>query len=354
MNKPNEPERTLQTYTQMMKRDWDERARQNPQWFIKNLGSERTEAEFDETGKHDVRVMILDQLEHLIGRRTPQSLRLLEIGCGIGRMTKYLAEAFGEVHATDVSSEMIRQARQRLANVANVHLHETNGLDLAALPSDYFDLVFSFIVFQHIPSPAIIRANLDEAYRVLKSGGLMHFQTNSLTTADYEALAKDTWIGAAFPEAELRRFALAADAQLISIIGAGTYYCWTTLRKRTHPSRLAPLAPPQLICYGRADDLSIKVIPIAGPQAHLTLILAGLATDEVDANNLSVELDGRTLLPQYVGPPGAGSDFGLPLDQLIQINQHIPPGTSQGTAQVRVRHHHSVLSEPLIVEFHLP
>jgi ubiquinone/menaquinone biosynthesis C-methylase UbiE len=353
MNSPDEQARTLQDYARLMKSDWDERARQDPKWFIKNLTAERTEAEFDETGEHDVQTL-LGQLKHLVGERPLSSWRMLEIGCGIGRMTKFLAEVFGEVHATDVSGEMIRQARQRLAGRANVHLHETNGLDLAALPSDYFDLVYSFIVYQHIPSAAIIRANLDEAYRVLKPGGLLHFQTNSLTTADYEALAKDTWIGAAFPETELRRFARESGGQLISILGAETYYCWTTLRKRAQPTTLAPLTPLQIVCYGRADELSVKAIPITGPQAHLTLILYGLAPDEADANNLSVELAGRTLLPQYVGPPGPGSDFGLPLDQLVQLNQHIPPDTPPGLTQVRVRHHHSGLSEPLIIEFHLP
>ena len=33
---------------------------------------------------------------------------------GIGRITRYLAAIFGEVQATDVSGEMIRQAKERL------------------------------------------------------------------------------------------------------------------------------------------------------------------------------------------------------------------------------------------------
>ena len=182
----------------------------------------------------------------------------------------------------------------------------------------------------------------------------MHVQTNSLTSADYAALAKDTWTGAAFPETELRRFANEVGAQLISIIGGGTYYCWTTLRKRAGNSARAPLAPPQIVCYGRADDLAVKTIPITGPQAYLALILSGLAVDEVDANNLVVEINGRALLPQYVGPPGIGSEFGFPLDQLIQINQQIPSDIAPGPASVCMRHQSDVVSEPLIVEFYLP
>ena len=32
---------------------------------------------------------------------------LLEIGCGVGRMTRWFAESFGEVHGIDVAPEMI-------------------------------------------------------------------------------------------------------------------------------------------------------------------------------------------------------------------------------------------------------
>ncbi len=105
-------------------------------------------------------------------------------------MTRELANIFGEVHATDVSAEMIKQARTRLQDWTNVHLYETNGLDLAELPSGHFDLVFSAYVFQHVPSAEVIRANLTEAYRVLKPGGVLKFQTNSLTAFDFEGITK--------------------------------------------------------------------------------------------------------------------------------------------------------------------
>ena len=44
----------------------------------------------------------------------------LEIGCGLGRMTRHLAGIFGEVYATDVSAEMIRGACARLGHLGNV------------------------------------------------------------------------------------------------------------------------------------------------------------------------------------------------------------------------------------------
>src|SRR5919198_2975144 len=101
----------MQDFDHEMRRDWDDRARRNAKWFINTLKLEQSEAEFDETGRRDVAAAVLDKLDQLAPNREPKSLRFLEIGCGIGRMTKFLAQAFGEVHATDVSPEMIEMAR---------------------------------------------------------------------------------------------------------------------------------------------------------------------------------------------------------------------------------------------------
>ena len=53
-------------------------------------------------------------------------MRVLEIGCGAGRMTRALAGIFG----VNVSGEMIARGRQLLAGVPNVHLHRNSGVDL--------------------------------------------------------------------------------------------------------------------------------------------------------------------------------------------------------------------------------
>ena len=75
------------------------------------------------------------------------------------------AGIFGEVHGVDVSGEMIARGRQLLAGVPNVHLHRNSGVDLLVLGDLRFDFAFSFIVFQHIPSQAIIgNSNHRELY----------------------------------------------------------------------------------------------------------------------------------------------------------------------------------------------
>lgn len=355
----------LQDLVHEMKRDWDERARQNAKWFIdkarwpQSVRMEPTDAQFNETGKLEVSRLILCDLALLTSNRDPKDMRVLEIGCGIGRMTRELAMFFGEVYATDVSGEMIKQAQARLKGLANVHLRETNGLDFADLPSNHFDLVFSAYVFQHVPSAEVIRANIVDAYRVLKPGGVMKFQTNGITAFDFEGVTKDTWVGASFPEAEIRRFATEVNAQLISIFGSGMQYCWTTLRKRASATRSVPqfaIAQPVIEAYGRASDPRLKEIPMTGEHAAVSLIVSGLIPEEVDANSLIVEINDQPVLPYYVGPvipkqaAILSAEQSASLDRLTQIEATIPTGVASGQGHVRVRLGSDEVSAPVTIE----
>jgi len=357
MNTTNEIRQELQDFAWMMKHDWDDRARQDAKWFINTLRFQQSEDEFDQTGEFEVNRLVTADLPVLTGSRDPNDLRMLEIGCGCGRMVKHLAKVFGEVVGVDVSGEMIRQACERLSGINNVAFYETSGVDFADLPDEHFDLILSAYVFQHVPSAAVILSNLEEAWRVLKPGGVFRFQTNSITAFDFEEIEKDTWTGASFPESDLRDFAARQDAQLISITGAGTQYCWTTLRKRmrtphlNNARRQYTVAEPKVIDFGRADDFKLKQIPTGGQYAHLGLIIQGLLADEIDANSLIVEINGERLLPQYVGPVGLNvGDYGL--ENLIQVNQQLPTGLQTGKMEVRVITLGGEATPPVFAEFY--
>ncbi|MEP7341932.1 MAG: methyltransferase domain-containing protein [Acidobacteriota bacterium] len=344
----------LQEFAFLMKHDWDDRARQDAKWFINTLRFQQTDEEFDQTGAFEVERLVRADLPLLTRGRDPKSLRVLEIGCGAGRMTRHLANLFGEVVGVDVSGEMIRQARQRLRDAVNVQLHETSGVDFAALPDGHFDLILSAYVFQHVPSAAVIRSNLEDAWRVLKPNGVFRFQANAITAYDFDEIEKDTWTGASFPESNSRDFAAEQDAQLISITGADTQYCWTTLRKRTRDKDTKAqytTGPLAIADFGRADDFSIKQIPTHGDRAYLGLLVAGLSLDEIDASSLIVEFAGERALPQYVGPSGQNSGGG---QALAQVNQKLPAGLPGGEIEVRVVTLTGEASQPVTVELQEP
>lgn len=320
-----------------MKRDWNDRARENAKWYINTVRRDQSDEEFDATGLPEVINFVLSD-PVLTQRGDFKTQRLLEIGCGIGRMTKHLAGHFAEVHGTDVSAEMIARARERLGNLENVSFHETSGVDFAALPSNYFDMIFSVYVFQHVPTVDVIHANIRDALRVLKPGGLFKFQTCSITAEEYARMEKDTWTGASFTEEDIRRAARENGAKLVSFLGLGTQYCWTILQK-PEQDMLVVGAKPEVIIFGRSDDPAEKSVPTRGDYAFLTVVIAGPDPNSLDANNVFVEFDGRDFLPCYVGWVGENFASALnrdDLDRLTQVNIGIPKSFSIGETAVRI------------------
>src|SRR5262249_14676664 len=156
-----------------------------------------------------------NDLQNICGAIAPEQMRVLEIGCGIGRITRALAKFFGEVHAVDVSPEMIRLAREKLGDLKNVHLYVNNGTDLSVLPDVPFHFAFSFIVFQHIPDKAVVENYIREVHRMLIPGGLFKFQVDGGAAEDRPAgQTPDTWHGAIFTEQEMREIAVRCGFEL--------------------------------------------------------------------------------------------------------------------------------------------
>lgn len=76
---------------------------------------------------------------------------MCDFGCGVGRLSLPFAEEFNSVVATDVSRAMLEEGRKlaKERRVMNILWTLTDD-NLTRLPCS-FDLVHSYIVFQHIP-----------------------------------------------------------------------------------------------------------------------------------------------------------------------------------------------------------
>lgn len=115
---------------------------------------------------------IVDLLAHL-GVLGPGK-RLLDLGCGIGRLELALAGRVGAITGIDISPGMIREARARCAHLANVRLRLTSGRDLSPFPDRRFDAVIAVDSLPYLyqaGGPDLARALLAEAARVLRPGG---------------------------------------------------------------------------------------------------------------------------------------------------------------------------------------
>src|SRR5262245_11321878 len=58
MNDQAGNEQTLDNFAQVMKRDWNQRARDNARWFINTVKLDQSEDEFDATGANEIGALI--------------------------------------------------------------------------------------------------------------------------------------------------------------------------------------------------------------------------------------------------------------------------------------------------------
>lgn len=209
-----------------MRRDWNRRAQDNALHFVNNSRENWDEEGFFATGEENLRDQVANDMDRICQGRDPAGMRVLEIGCGVGRMTRALAGVFGEVHGVDVSEEMVRRARQFLRDVPNAHVHWNSGIDLRVLGSRKFDFAYSFIVFQHVPSLAVIDGYVGEVSRLLRRGSLFKFQVQGYEGLGASRLGRDTWLGASVSETEAAAMAARHGFVLQESAGAGTQYYW--------------------------------------------------------------------------------------------------------------------------------
>lgn len=213
-----------------MRRDWDERARENARFYVNTERTDWTDAEFFASGERTVAEEVLTDMINICQGREPSAMRIIEIGCGAGRITRALAKRFGEVYAVDVSGEMVAQARQACAGLPNARFFQNNGMDLSILPDIGYDFAFSTIVFQHIPSREIIVNYVREVGRLLKPGALFKFQVQGDSSISTEP--DDTWLGVPFSDEQACAMAEACGFEPRYRHGAGEQYFWLWFFKR--------------------------------------------------------------------------------------------------------------------------
>jgi len=223
-----------------MRQDWDRRAIEDAEHYIYTRDSGSDVAGFLESGRANYDQLVRPYLPVLLDGRAARNSRALEIGCGAGRMTRWFAEDFAAVDALDISEEMLERARTMVAEHPNVRLCLGSGVDLAGLPEESYDLAFSYIVFQHVPSRAVVERYARDAARVLKDGGCFKFQVNGDQSPEYVARRKDTWQGETFSLAQAREMLEGAGFTLLAAEGAGTQYFVLTARKGAREAERGP------------------------------------------------------------------------------------------------------------------
>jgi len=224
-----------------MRRDWDRRARENARHYVVTGQHQWSDEEFFQSGQITLEEEILNDLTNICQGKDPKEMKVLEIGCGAGRVTRAFAGFFGEVYAVDISREMVRQAREAVGGFPNAHVFRNNGKDLSALNGGWrsrggmgaklqVDFAFSFMVFQHIASRQIIENYVREVHQVLRPGGLFKFQVQGAPCVDGDP--NHSWVGASFTETQARDMAERCGFEMRYQYGPGDQYYWLWYFKR--------------------------------------------------------------------------------------------------------------------------
>jgi len=228
-------ELSLQEQLEKMRQDWDARARENARYFVATARNDWSDEEFFRSGEKAVSEDILTDMTNICQGKDPQAMRVLEIGCGAGRLTRALSNVFGEVHAVDVSGEMVELARKAVADCPGVHVYQNNGCDLSVIPAQEFDFAYSAIVFQHIPSREVIENYVREVHRLLRPGALFKFQVQG--DSRVEATPDDTWLGVSYSDQAATEMAHRCGFEPRYRYGVGEQYFWLWYFKRSEQGR---------------------------------------------------------------------------------------------------------------------
>lgn len=232
-------------------RFWDERARENALYFVDNqLDYRNSDAEAFWAGGDEELGRILGGVGLEIGSHET----VLDIGCGVGRMTRALAVRAARVLAMDVSGEMLARAREQNSHLTSVDWIHGDGRSLRPVGDAAVDGCFSWVVFQHIPDEETIFDYVREMARVLKPGGWAVFQASTNPAVHHarpglsqrlrgavgigpRGQADPAWVGSSVEVEALRRVLEESGLDLETMLVPNTQFTTVRARRRPGPAR---------------------------------------------------------------------------------------------------------------------
>jgi SAM-dependent methyltransferase len=105
--------------------------------------------------------------------------RVLELGCGVGRIGRELAPDCREWVGTDISENMIEHARRRLEGHGRSSFHQLSRSCLDMIGDAEIDKAYSIAVFCHMDKEDLY-LYLRDLHRVLRPGGMIFVETWNL------------------------------------------------------------------------------------------------------------------------------------------------------------------------------
>jgi len=156
--------------------NWNVLAELDPFWAIlsnpaKKFGKWDPQQFFDTGDREAQRVLAMCTKNGIV----PAYGKLLDFGCGVGRMTRAFSRFFSSCIGIDASDKMVELARKFNADRPDCEFFACSAPPLP-FPDETFDFVFSLLVLQHLPRKNLILRYIAEFIRVAKDNGVVVFQ----------------------------------------------------------------------------------------------------------------------------------------------------------------------------------
>lgn len=131
--------------------------------------------------------------------------RMLEIGCGVGSFLRLMRDTGWEIVGLEPDSNYARSGEERY----NVTIHPQT-YEETELPEEFFDMVASFHVIEHVTSP---RNFLEKVSRELKVNGVLYLETPCIERPSGGNLERFFW------KAHLYTFSKRTLSGLLNLMG---------------------------------------------------------------------------------------------------------------------------------------
>jgi ubiquinone/menaquinone biosynthesis C-methylase UbiE len=228
-----------------MKEMWNKRAHEDAFYYVESAFWDGDINKFFALGEERATLLLKPVFD--LTQIDPSNTRLLEIGCGVGRFSRAFARKFKTVTAIDVSEQMIAKASELSpqSEYPGLTFQATDGTSMSCIASETIDFVFSYEVFQHMPSPEIILSNLKEVRRVLTPTGhaCIHIMNDyGIAKKNLKKIVKQTvpnfiwkalgispftfdktWTGTSLSSSQIQEFCKAAGLELITCLDDPTH-----------------------------------------------------------------------------------------------------------------------------------
>lgn len=203
------------------KEHWEKLAKKNSKYYINSdKGRSISDSDFRESGLKTYTKYILE--DKLLQSRDT----ILDYGCGNGRLTEFMASDFKRVIGLDISETMIKEGKKRLSGFKNVELLEIDG-ETITLPNSSIDIVFSYLVFQHIKQKDMVINTYRQIFNVLKKGGVFKV----LMRSDKQPDMNRWWSGVDFKPEEIKTVYEDIGFKLVKIEALDKFAYWLWLTK---------------------------------------------------------------------------------------------------------------------------